>query len=240
MDNEKLDVLAFGAHPDDVELSCSGTLMKMLAAGKKVGVVDLTRGELGTRGTPETRAAESAAATQIMGLTMRDNLGLSDGFLENDSAHRKEVIRAIRRYKPDLVIANAPRDRHPDHGKASDLVRDAAFLSGLSKAETFFNDRPQAAWRPKRVIFYIQDLWLRPSFVVDITPFWERKMKSIEAYTTQFFTAESKEPETYISTVTFKEFLEARSREMGHFIGAKFGEGFITRIPLRVEDPTEL
>lgn len=235
-ENEKLDILAFGAHPDDVELACCGTLMKMVEMGKRVGVVDLTRGELGTRGTVETRAAETAEATRIMGIKVRENLGLSDGYLENDQMHRREIIRVLRRFKPDVVIANAPRDRHPDHGKASDLVRDSAFLSGLNKVETFMDERQQVAWRPKRVIYYIQDKWLRPSFIVDVTNQWERKLEAIRAYKTQFFNPDSKEPETYISTVTFMEFLEARAREMGHFIGAKYGEGFITRVPLRVDD----
>ena len=193
----KLDILAFGAHPDDVEMSCSGTLMKQIDAGRKVGIVDLTRGELGTRGSAEIRDQEAAAAARIMGLSVRENLSMRDGFFLNDGAHQMKVIQVIRKYQPELVFANAIEDRHPDHGRGADLIRDAAFKSGLRKIETADeNGLPQPAWRPKKVFFYNQDRLLAPSFIVDISEYWERKLACIRAYASQFYDPNSSEPES--------------------------------------------
>ena len=218
----KLDVLVFAAHPDDAELSCSGTIASHIAMGKKVGIIDLTQGELGTRGTPQTRKEEAELASQIMGLHLRQNLGFADGFFTNDATHQLAVIRKIREFQPEIVLANAITDRHPDHGKAAELVRDACFLAGLSKIET-----GQTAHRPKHLYHFIQDRYITPDFVVDISDFWEVKKKAILAYKTQFNAPQNDtEPQTYISTPDFFEFLEARAKELGHQIGVKYGEGF--------------
>lgn len=217
----KLDILALAAHPDDAELACSGTLLAHIALGKKVGIVDLTRGELGTRGTPETRAQEAAEASKIMGISMRENLGLADGFFQNDEKSLLEIIKAIRKYQPEIVLANAIDDRHPDHGMGGAVATRACFLAGLVKIET-----GQAAWRPKNVYHYIQDRMLKPDFVFDITPYWEKKKDAIKAYKTQFFDPNSKEPVSYISTPEFMQFVEARALEFGHSIGVMYGEGF--------------
>lgn len=223
----KLDILAFSAHPDDIELFCAGTLIAHVQQGKKVGIVDLTKGELGTRGTPEIRAAEAAAATSIMGLTVRENLGFADGFFQNDRAHQLGVVKMLRRYQPEIVIANAVADRHPDHGRGSALVSDACFLAGLKQVVTVDDDgQPQIAGRPRAVYHYIQDRYLTPDFVVDITPYWDSKLEAIKAFRSQFFDPSSSEPMTYISKPDFLNFIEARSREMGHLIGTTFGEGF--------------
>ncbi|MDX1907186.1 MAG: bacillithiol biosynthesis deacetylase BshB1 [Bacteroidia bacterium] len=238
----KLDVLFIAAHPDDIELGCAGTICHLVATGKRVGIVDLTRGELGTRGSAELRDQEAADAAQIMGVTVRENMRFRDGFFANDEPHQLALIRVIRRYRPDLVVGGAPRDRHPDHGKCADLVRTAAFLSGLRKIETEDYGTLQEAWRPSQVFYMIQDYELTPSFVVDITPYWEQKLAAIQAYGSQFFNPDRKEgePETYISTPTFFQFLEARSRVLGHQAGSTFGEGFICETPLRVRDITTL
>ena len=217
----KLDILALAAHPDDAELACSGTLLAHIALGKKVGIVDLTRGELGTRGTPETRAQEAAEASKIMGISMRENLGLADGFFQNDEKSLLEIIKAIRKYQPEIVLANAIDDRHPDHGMGGAVATRACFLAGLVKIET-----GQTAWRPKNVYHYIQDRMLKPDFVFDITPYWEKKKDAIKAYKTQFFDPNSKEPVSYISTPEFMQFVEARALEFGHSIGVMYGEGF--------------
>jgi len=225
----KLDILAFAAHPDDVELSCSGTLISEIAKGKKVGVIDLTRGEMGTRGTVETRFQEAQLASEIMGLSVRENLGLEDGFFVNDRTTQLKVIEMIRKYQPDVVLSNAITDRHPDHGKGADLLRDSLFLSGLRKIETVYNGVSQEAWRPAHHYHYIQDRYVEPDFIVDITEGWEKKKEAILAYNTQFSATgnnDSKEPQTHISTPHFFKFLEARSREFGHRIGVDFGEGF--------------
>ncbi len=224
----KLDILAFGVHPDDVELGCAGTIMGALAEGKKVGVVDLTRGELGTRGTAETRRQEAAAASAIMGLTIRENLGMADGFFQNDEAHQRRVIEVIRKYQPDIVLANAPEDRHPDHGRSAKLVADAAFLAGLRKIETMVNGEPQEAWRPNYVFHYIQDRFIQPSFVVDITAYMDRKIESVLAYTTQFNSIGGDEPQTYISSPQFLETVKARAMMLGKRIGVGYAEGYIT------------
>lgn len=223
----KLDILAIAAHPDDAELSCIGTLMLHAAKGYKVGVLDLTRGEMGTRGTPELRLIESANASAIVGLSARENIGLADCFFQNDKESQLKIIEQIRRFQPEIVFCNAPEDRHPDHGKSAQLEIDSCFYSGLAKIETTWNGQKQTAWRPKQVYHYIQDRLLIPDFVMDITPFWERKHEAIKAYSSQFYDPNSDEPETYISTSAFWDFLEGRAREMGHYISVPFGEGFI-------------
>jgi bacillithiol biosynthesis deacetylase BshB1 len=226
----KLDVLVLAAHPDDAELGCAGTIAKHVALGHKVGVVDFTRGELGTRGTVETRAQEAADATAILGLAARENLGLRDGFFANDEAHQRKLIQVIRKYQPDIVLANAIYDRHTDHGKGAMLGYDACFLSGLTRIETQDEaGNPQKAWRPRAVYHYIQSLFIKPDFVVDITDYWDIKMKAVKAYKSQFFDPNSQEPQTYISTPEFMRLVESRAIELGHAIGARYGEGFTVR-----------
>ncbi len=233
----KLDILALAAHPDDVELSASGTLALHAAMGKKVGIVDLTRGELGTRGTPELRKKEADAAARILGLTCRENLSFEDGFFSNDRTHRLKVIEVIRRYQPEIVLANAVSDRHPDHGQAAELIKVSCFLSGLVKIPTFSKfGQKQEPWRPKAVYHYIQDRYLPPALVVDITDYWDIKMKSIQAFSSQFFIPDTKSPtpkaqDTPISTPQFIRFWEGRAREMGRLIGVEFGEGFTMDTP---------
>ncbi|MDI9869400.1 bacillithiol biosynthesis deacetylase BshB1 [Flectobacillus roseus] len=237
----KLDILVMAAHPDDAELSCAGTICSHIAQGKKVGIVDFTRGELGTRGTPEIRQAESDAASAIMGIHARENLGFRDGFFVNDEEHLMKLIRVIRRYKPETVLANAIFDRHPDHIKGAELAADACFKAGLRMIETFEDDgTPQTAWRPKNVYHYIQDRYIQPDFVVDITAYWDKKEASIRAFRSQFFDPSSKEPESYLSSPEFLKFTEARNREMGHAIGVTFGEGFTSYKRIGVRDLSAL
>ena len=218
----KLDILVMAAHPDDAELSCSGTILKHISAGKKVGIVDFTRGELGTRGTPEIRLQESADATKILGLHARENLGIRDGFFRNDEETQLKLIEVIRKYQPEIVLANALEDRHPDHGKGAQLAIDACFLSGLRQIKT--GDLP--AWRPAQIYHYIQDRYLEPDFVVDISANWDQKEAAIRAFKSQFFDPTSAEPASYISSPDFLNFIQARAMEMGHKIGVKYGEGF--------------
>jgi len=222
----KLDILVIAAHPDDAELSCSGTIASHVAMGYKVGILDLTQGEMGTRGTPEIRLKESADAAKLLGLSSRDNLGFADGFFTEDKDHQVAVARIIRKYKPELVLANAVTDRHPDHGKGASLASKACFVSGLRMLETDWEGELQGAWRPKVVYHYIQNNFIEPDFVVDITPFWETKKASIMAFKSQFFDPESKEPESFISRPDFLDFIEARAKEFGHKISVKYGEGF--------------
>ena len=224
----KLDILAFGVHPDDVELGCAGTLMAAIDQGKKVGIVDLTRGELGTRGTTTTRTQEAAAAAKIMGVDIRENLDMADGFFANDEAHQRKIIALIRKYQPDIILANAPEDRHPDHGRSAKLVSDAAFLSGLRKIETIHEGVTQNAWRPAYTFHYIQDRFIQPSFVIDITAYMERKMEAVLAYGTQFTSADTSEPQTYISSPQFLETVKARALMLGKRIGVGYAEGYIT------------
>lgn len=224
----KLDILAFGVHPDDVELGCAGTIMAAIDQGKKVGIVDLTRGELGTRGTPTTRTHEAAAAAKIMGVDVRENLDMADGFFINDEAHQRKIIALIRKYQPDVILANAPEDRHPDHGRSAKLVSDAAFLSGLRKIETIHEGVTQNAWRPAYTFHYIQDRFIQPSFVIDITAYMERKMEAVLAYGTQFTSADTSEPQTYISSPQFLETVKARALMLGKRIGVGYAEGYIT------------
>ena len=225
----KLDILAFGAHPDDIELSCAGTLLVEKANGKKVGIIDLTRGELGTRGSAEIRKQEAAAAAKILNVDIRENLELADGFFKNDETHQREVIRAIRKYQPEIIICNAPEDRHPDHGRGAQLVEDAIFLSGLRKIETVDNGYIQAVWRPQFVFNFIQDKYLHPNFVIDISAFMEQKIASVRAYGTQFDNADTSEPQTYISTPDFLESIVYRAKMYGKMIGVKYAEGYISK-----------
>lgn len=224
----KTDILAFGVHPDDVELGCSGTLIACVAKGKRAAVVDLTHGELGTRGTVEIRKAEAAAAAKVMGLHARENLAMPDGFFQNDEMNMRKVITAIRKYQPEIVLCNAPEDRHPDHGRSSRLVTDAAFLSGLRKIETFQDDIVQQPWRPKYVFHYIQDRYLKPDFVFDISDYHDKKIQAILCYTTQFNSLDESEPQTYISTPDFIETVKARALMLGKRIGVRYAEGYIT------------
>jgi N-acetylglucosamine malate deacetylase 1 len=237
----KLDILVMAAHPDDAELSCSGTIASHIAKGRKVGIVDFTRGELGTRGTPEIRLAESAEATRILGIHARENLGFRDGFYKNDEEHQLKLIEVIRRYQPEIVLANAIEDRHPDHGKGALLANDACFLSGLRMIQTFEKDgTPQTSWRPKNLYHYIQDRYIKPDFVVDISDFWHIKEASVMAFKSQFYDPNSTEPESYLTSPMFLEFVKARSQEMGHPIGARFGEGFTKSKMLGVKDLFDL
>lgn len=225
----KLDILAFGVHPDDVELGCAGTLLASHANGKKTGIIDLTRGELGTRGTIETRKQEAADAARVLGISVRENLEMADGFFEHNEANLRKVITAIRKYQPDIVLCNAIEDRHPDHGRSAALVQDAAFLSGLRKIETSADGMPQQAWRPAYVFHYIQDRYLAPDFVFDITDHFDKKIESILCYKTQFHNPELNEPQTYISSPEFLESIKGRSLMLGKRIGVKYAEGFLTK-----------
>jgi bacillithiol biosynthesis deacetylase BshB1 len=236
----KLDILVLAVHPDDAELGCSGTIAKHIALGQKVGLVDFTRGELGTRGTAETRESEAAESAKILGLHARENLRFKDGFFQNDEAHQLEVIRMIRKYQPEIVLSNALHDRHPDHGRAGDLANDACFLSGLSKVLTTLDGVPQEAWRPRLVLQYIQDYYIKPDIIIDITPFIDIKIKSIQAYKTQFYNPDHQEPETYISSPEFFESVLGRAREFGKSIGATFAEGFTSRKLLGVDSLSDL
>jgi N-acetylglucosamine malate deacetylase 1 len=226
----KLDILVLASHPDDAEISCSGTIARHVAMGHKVGIVDLTKGELGTRGTPEIRAQEAAASAEILGVVVRDNLGLKDGFFQNDPTHQLAVVRAVRKYQPSIVLANAIYDRHIDHGKGASLAYDACFLSGLIRIETLDeNGKKQQPWRPSVVYHYIQSLYIEPDFIVDVSDYWDIKMKSIQAFRSQFYDPQSNEANTYISSPDFIKMLEARAIDWGHAIGTKYGEGFTTR-----------
>jgi bacillithiol biosynthesis deacetylase BshB1 len=236
----KLDLLVLAAHPDDAELGCGGTIVKHVEMGWKVGIVDLTQGELGTRGTADTRAQEAAASSKILGLTVRHNLGLPDGFFQNDRTHQLEVVKAIRHFKPKVVLANAIYDRHPDHGRGSDLAFTACFLAGLPKVLTTWEGKNQEAWRPKAVYHYIQSQSIPPAFVVDVSQQWERKMEAVRAYKTQFYDPASTEPETFISNPGFMKLLEARGIEFGYGIGVTYGEGFTARRMIGVNSLADL
>lgn len=224
----KLDILAFGAHPDDVELSCSGTIAKEIAHGKKVGIIDLTRGELGTRGTAAIRDQEAASAAKLLGVAIRENMNYRDGFFINDEKHQLEIIKKIRQYQPEIVLCNAIKDRHIDHEKGSNLVSDACFLSGLSKIETIVNGVVQKAWRPKMVYHYIQWQEIEPDFVVDISDFMEIKLNSVKCYQSQFYDPNSNEPETPITSKNFLNSVQYRSENLGRIIGVAHAEGFTT------------
>ena len=225
----KLDLLAFGVHPDDIELSCAGVLLVEKLNGKNTGAVDLTQGELGTRGSAEIRKQEAAAAALILQLDVRENLAMADGFFKNDEDHQRRVITAIRKYQPEIILCNAPEDRHPDHGRSASLVEAAAFLSGLSKIETLHEGNLQDTWKPKYVFNYIQDRYLQPNFVMDISAVMDKKIESIKAYGTQFYNPDHEEPATYISSADFLDSVIYRSKMMGKMIGVKYAEGFISK-----------
>jgi len=236
----KLDLLVFAVHPDDAELGCSGTIIKHIAQGKKVGIVDFTKGELGTRGTAETRKAEAAASSKIMGIHVRENIGIRDGFFKNDEQHQLEVIKMVRKYQPEIILTNALYDRHPDHGRASELANDAIFLSGLRRIETTLDGVAQQPWRPRLVLQYIQDTYIKPDIIVDISDQIEQKIEAIRVFKTQFDSPDENEPQTYISTPAFLQAVIARAREMGKNIGAEYGEGFTSRKLLGVDNLFDL
>ncbi len=222
----KLDILAVGAHPDDVELGCAATIAKEISLGKKVGILDLTRGELGTRGSADIRDSEAAAAAKILGVEVRENLTFADGFFTNDKLHQLEIIKVLRKYRPDIVLCNAIDDRHIDHGKGSKLVSDACFLSGLRKIETGVGEKLQEAWRPRHVYHYIQWKNIEPDFVVDVTGFIDKKMDAIKAYASQFYDPDSNEPITPIASKNFIDSLAYRARDLGRLVGVEYAEGF--------------
>jgi bacillithiol biosynthesis deacetylase BshB1 len=228
----KVDILAVGVHPDDVELGCSGTILKHVKAGQTVGVLDLTVGELGTRGSGELRVKEAATASKILGLIWRKQLDFKDGFFKNDETHQRKIIEIIRLLRPNVVLCNAVKDRHPDHARAAHLVSDSCFYSGLSKVETFLDGAPQQAFRPKAVYHYIQDHYIHPDFVIDVSDFHEGKHRSIMAYSSQFYSASSSEPQTPISTPEFLESLDSKMSIWGRAIGVRYAEGFtVDRYP---------
>lgn len=235
----KLDILAFASHPDDVELSCSGTLALHESMGRNIGVIDMTLGELGTRGSVETRKSEAAEAARILNLKVRENLEMPDGFFEYNEDNIRAIAVKIRKYQPDIVLANAIDDRHPDHGRAAKLVREACFYSGLQKIELYESGQ-LSPWRPKAVYHYIQSYYIQPDFIVDITDFWEKKIESIKAFRSQFYDPQSDEPETYISDPAFIEYLESRARMWGHIIGVRYGEGFTVNRGPGVKDLYDL
>ena len=222
----KLDILVVAAHPDDAELATAGTIIAHVKAGKKVGIVDLTRGELGTRGDVEIRQLESTRASQVMGLAAREALELADGFFLLDKLNQLEVIKMLRKYQPEIVITNATTDRHPDHARASQLVFESNFKAGLIKVETALEGELQKPWRPKALYHFIQDRYIKPDFIVDVSDHWEEKMQAIKAFKSQFYDQDSSEASTYISTKYFLEVIEARGREFGHAIGTQYGEGY--------------
>jgi bacillithiol biosynthesis deacetylase BshB1 len=236
----KLDLLVLAVHPDDAELGCSGTIIKHIAQGKKVGIIDFTKGELGTRGTVETREEESRNASKIMGIHARENIGIRDGFFKNDEAHQLKVIEMIRKYQPEIILTNALYDRHPDHGRASELANDAVFLSGLRRIQTMMNGEVQQPWRPRLTLQYIQDTYIKPDIIVDISEQMEQKLDAIRAFKTQFDSPSEDEPQTYISTPAFLQSVIARAREMGKNIGAEYGEGFTSRKLLGVDSLFDL
>lgn len=222
----KVDILAIGAHPDDVELGCGGTIAKMISEGKTVAIIDLTKGELGTRGTDETRKEEAADAAKILGISARENLEMKDGFLQNSEEYQMRIVKMIRKYRPEIVLANATDDRHPDHAKAAKLVSDACFLSGLKKIETALDGKNQEFWRPKHIFHFIQWKEIEPDFVIDISDFMEKKIEACMAYKTQFYNPESKEPVTPIATKDFLESLTYRAQNLGRLSGCTYAEGF--------------
>jgi len=226
----KIDVLAFGVHPDDVELGCAGVLIAEKKNGKKIAIVDLTQGELGTRGNAQIRKEEATAAAEILNADARENLMMEDGFFENNEINKRKIITVLRKYKPEIIFCNAPEDRHPDHGRSAALVEEAAFLSGLSKIETFLDDELQTAWRPKFVFNFIQDRYLKPDFLIDVSAEMEQKIESVKAYKTQFFNVENPGgPQTYISSPEFLESVYARAAMFGKMIGVKYAEGFLSK-----------
>lgn len=236
----KLDILVIASHPDDAELGCSGTIAAHVAKGHKVGIVDLTKGEMGTRGTPELRVQEANEAAKILGLSARENLGFADALFIDDLAHQYELIKIIRKYQPEIVLANAISDRHPDHGKGASLATHACFMSGLRKIETIFEGIEQEPWRPKFVYHYIQNNYIQPDFIFDISDYWDTKVASIMAFKSQFYDPSSQEPASFISSPDFLPFIESRAREFGHRILATYGEGFTVERFIGVNDLFDL
>jgi len=236
----KLDILVLAVHPDDAELGCSGTIARYVAEGKKVGIIDFTRGELGTRGSAEIRDEEAADSARILGLHVRENLRFRDGFFKNDEPHQMAIIRMLRKYRPEIVLTNALEDRHPDHGRAGDLSNDACFLSGLPRISSQDNGQEQEAWRPRLVLQFIQDRYLKPDVIIDITPYMETKIASIKAFKTQFLSPGGEQPQTYISSPDFFESVIGRAREFGKSIGTTYGEGFTSRKLIGVGNLFEL
>ncbi|KAA5533266.1 bacillithiol biosynthesis deacetylase BshB1 [Taibaiella lutea] len=232
----KLHILAIGVHPDDVELGCTGTLINHIRKGQQAGILDLTQGELGSRGTIETRHNEAQASAGLLGIAVRENLKMADGFFQNDREHQLKIIQILRKYQPDIVLANALADRHPDHGRAGRLIADACFLSGLRKIETTFEAKSQQAWRPKKVFHYLQDRFTEPDFIVDISESMDLKMEGIKCFKTQFFNDSSDDPQTYISAPGFMDKIKNRASQLGHRIGAKYGEGFSLETSLGISD----
>ena len=232
----KLDILAFAAHPDDVEMSCGATIAKYTDRGKKVGIVDFTQGQMGTRGTPELRLEEAAKAAEVLNLTVRENLGFADIYFTNDIEHQLKVVEMIRKYQPDIVLANAPKDRHPDHERAAAIVKTAIFLAGLTKLNTTVDGRQQTPWRPAKVYHYIQSIMVTPDFVEDVSGYWEQRNASIYAFASQVHDPRATTPDTFISSPEFMLMLDARGKMLGQSIGAKFGEGFTTDRNLGVSD----
>ena len=239
--SDKLDFLAFGAHPDDVELGCGATIAKLVSQGKKVGIVDLTRGELGTRGSAEIRTKETNEASKILRITIRENMNFKDGFFRNDEEHQLKIIQVIRKYQPDFVFCNAPDDRHIDHPKGSQLIVEASFLSGLTKINTDDSSgNAQKQWRPKNIYHYIQWKNLDPDFIFDVSGFHNTKMNAVKCYSSQFYDPKSKEPETPISTKNFMNFVQSRANDFGRLIGVEHGEGFISNRKLGFSSFDEL
>ncbi|WP_276089070.1 bacillithiol biosynthesis deacetylase BshB1 [Pedobacter sp. JY14-1] len=236
----KLDILVLAVHPDDAELGCSGTIARYIAEGRKVGIVDFTRGELGTRGSAEIRDQEAADSARILGLHVRENLRFRDGFFKNDEPHQMAVVRMLRKYRPEIVLTNALEDRHPDHGRAGDLSNDACFLSGLPRISSQDNGQEQEAWRPRLVLQFIQDRYLKPDVIIDITPYMDTKIASIKAFRTQFLSPGGEQPQTYISSPDFFESVIGRAREFGKSIGTTYGEGFTSRKLIGVANLFEL
>jgi len=236
----KLDILVLAAHPDDAELAVAGTIIARVRAGREVGIVDLTRGELGTRGTPEIRQTESLQASKILGISVRETLSIPDAFFEVNQVNQLEVIKMIRKYQPEILITNAISDRHPDHARASNLVVEASFKSGLTKVETELDGTLQVRWRPKVLYHFIQDRYIQPDFIVDVSDFWEEKMKAIQAYKSQFYSPDSQEPSTFVSSQYFLEAIEVRGREFGHAIGTQYGEGFTVERTVGIRNLSDL
>lgn len=237
----KLDILVLPVHPDDAELGCSGTIVKHIAAGKVVGLADLTLGELGTRGSAEIREREAARSAEILGLAVRENIGLPDGFFQNTKEYQLRVIEIIRKYRPDIIITNAYHDRHPDHGRASELVEASSFLSGLRKIETWYGGELQKEWRPRLVLHFIQDNYIQPDILIDVTAHWDKKIESIRAFESQFYNPDwQDEPQTYISSPEFIQVIDARARELGKSIGVKYAEGFTSKKILGVDNLFDL
>ena len=237
----KLDILAIGVHPDDVELSAAGTILKHIALGKKVGILDLTRGELGTRGNAQLRTQEAMKASEILGLSVREQLNMADGFFENNEAHVKQIIQAIRKYQPEIILCNAISDRHPDHGRSAKLVADACFYSGLIKIETKdLQGNNQSTWIPKALYHYIQEQYLEPDFVIDITPFMDKKMESIMAYSSQFYDPNSKEPVTPIAVANYMDYVKSKASIYGKSIGCDYAEGYTVNRTLGVNNLFDL